>query len=57
MEYLDNIFNVHHHHGGVLGGKGAVDQDSECCDAGRGSGEVSGVVESVATYGSVLCGL
>jgi hypothetical protein len=51
MEYVYNSFYVHHHHGGVLGGKCAVDQDFECCDVGCGSGDVAGVVESVATYG------
>jgi hypothetical protein len=51
MEYLDNSFYVHHHHGGVLGGKCAVDQDFECCDVGRGSGDVAGIIESFAAYG------
>jgi hypothetical protein len=48
MEYLDNSFYVHHHHDSVLGGKCAVDQDIECCDVGRGSGNVAGTIESVA---------
>jgi hypothetical protein len=51
MEYRDNSFYVHHHHGGVLGGKCAVDQDFECCDVGRGSGGVAGVIESVTADG------
>jgi hypothetical protein len=51
MEYLDNSFYVHHHHGGVLGGKGVVDQDFECCDVGRGSDDVAGIIEYVAAYG------
>jgi hypothetical protein len=46
-----NSFYVHHHHGGVLGGEGAVNEDLECCDIGRGGGDVAGVVESVATHG------
>jgi hypothetical protein len=29
------VFNVHHHHGGVLGREGAVDQDLESCDVGN----------------------
>jgi hypothetical protein len=44
------VFYVHHHHDDFLGGKGAVDQDFECCDVGRGSGDVAGVVEYVAAY-------
>jgi hypothetical protein len=51
MDYRDNSFYVHHYHGGVLGGKCAVDQDFECCDVGRGSGDVAGIIESVAAYG------
>jgi hypothetical protein len=51
MEYLNNSFYVHHHHGGVLGGKCAVDQDFECCDVCRVSGNVAGIIESVAAYG------
>jgi hypothetical protein len=51
MEYLYNSFYVHHHHGGVLSGKCAVDQDFECCDVGRGGGDVSRIIESVAAYG------
>jgi hypothetical protein len=45
------ILSVHHHHGGVLSGEGAVDYDFECCDVGRGSGDAAGVVESVTTHG------
>jgi hypothetical protein len=45
------VFYVHHPHGGVLGGEGAVDYYFECCDIGRGSGDVAGVVESVAAHG------
>jgi hypothetical protein len=48
---LDNSFYVHHHHGGVLGGEGAVDQDFECCYVCLRSGDVTGVVESVAAHG------
>jgi hypothetical protein len=51
MEYRDNSFNVHHHHGGVLGGNCAVDQDFESCDVGRGSGDIAGIIEYVAAYG------
>jgi hypothetical protein len=51
MKYLDNSFFVHHHHGGVLGGKCAVDQDFESCERGRGSGDVAEEVEYVAAYG------
>jgi hypothetical protein len=35
------LFNVHHHHGGVLGGEGAVDQYFECCDICCGSGDIA----------------
>jgi hypothetical protein len=41
MDYLYNSFNVHHHHGGVLGGNCDVYQDFECCDVCRGSGDVA----------------
>jgi hypothetical protein len=37
--------------GGVLGGNGAVNEDLEYCDVGRGGGDIAGVVESVATHG------
>jgi hypothetical protein len=50
-ECLENSFYVHHHRGGVLGGEGAVNYDLECCDVGRGSGNVARVVEYVATHG------
>jgi hypothetical protein len=46
-----NIFIVHHHHYGFLGGEGAVNYDFECCDVGHGSGDVAGVVESIAAHG------
>jgi hypothetical protein len=42
------VFYVHHHHGCVRGGKGAVDQDFEWCDVRRGRRDVAGVVELVA---------
>jgi hypothetical protein len=45
------VLYVHHHHGGVLGGEGAVNEDIECCDVGCGSGDVARVVESVAADG------
>jgi hypothetical protein len=32
-------------------GKGAVNQDFECFDVGRGGGDVAGVIESVASDG------
>jgi hypothetical protein len=44
MEYLHNSFYVHHNHGGVFGGKGAVNPDFECCDVSRGSGDITIVV-------------
>jgi hypothetical protein len=42
------VFYVHHHHGCVFGGEGAVDQDFECCDVRGGRCDVAGVVELVA---------
>jgi hypothetical protein len=46
------VLDVHHHHAGVvLGGEGDVNDDIECCDVGRGSGNVAGVVEYVAAAG------
>jgi hypothetical protein len=51
MEYLYNSFYVHHHHGGLLDRKCALDQDFECCDVVRGSGDVAGILEPVAAYG------
>jgi hypothetical protein len=44
---IEWFFYFHHHHGGALGGEGDVHYDFECCDDGRGSGDVAGVVKSV----------
>jgi hypothetical protein len=45
------VLNVHHNHGGVLGGEGAVDKDFETCDICRWRGDVAWVVEFATADG------
>jgi hypothetical protein len=44
MECPNSSFYVHHRHGLVCGGKGAIDEVFECFDVRRGSRDIAGVV-------------
>jgi hypothetical protein len=47
-ECPSSSFYVHHHHGRIFCGEGAVDKDFECCDVRGGSCDITGVVQPVA---------